>query len=200
LEILPKWEEPAIRVLMMPRETNAQGTIFGGVILSYLDQAGAIEARRQGSRNDGAETGRIVREVLREVGSSFPGVHWSLSLAPVPPVMRAPTPVLREVLTIVVRNAAEAMQGRGEVVVEATPQEKHLEILVRDHGPGIAEPDQERIFNFGYTTKAQGHGYGLFLARRLLEAQGGLLRMSAADGGGTLCRIELPLTQTQLAR
>ena len=49
MEILPKWEEPAIRVLMMPRETNAQGTIFGGVILSYLDQAGAIEARRQGS-------------------------------------------------------------------------------------------------------------------------------------------------------
>jgi len=47
--ILPKWGEPAIRVLMMPRDTNAQGTIFGGVILSYIDQAGAIEARRQGA-------------------------------------------------------------------------------------------------------------------------------------------------------
>lgn len=44
----PKWNEPAIRVLMMPRDTNAHGTIFGGVILSYIDQAGAIEARRQG--------------------------------------------------------------------------------------------------------------------------------------------------------
>lgn len=37
---------PTIRVMMMPRDTNAHGTIFGGVILSYLDQAGAIEARR----------------------------------------------------------------------------------------------------------------------------------------------------------
>lgn len=37
---------PAIRVMMMPRDTNAHGTIFGGVILSYIDQAGAIEARR----------------------------------------------------------------------------------------------------------------------------------------------------------
>ena len=46
----PRWDEPAIRVLMMPRDTNAHGTIFGGVILSYIDQAGAIEARRQGSR------------------------------------------------------------------------------------------------------------------------------------------------------
>lgn len=48
-EILPPWHEPAIRVLMMPRDTNAHGTIFGGVILSYIDQAGAIEARRQGA-------------------------------------------------------------------------------------------------------------------------------------------------------
>jgi acyl-CoA thioesterase YciA len=50
MDILPKWNEPAIRVLMMPRDTNAQGTIFGGLILSYIDQAGAIEARRQGSK------------------------------------------------------------------------------------------------------------------------------------------------------
>ena len=35
---------------MMPRDTNAHGTIFGGVILSYIDQAGAIEARRQGAQ------------------------------------------------------------------------------------------------------------------------------------------------------
>jgi acyl-CoA thioesterase YciA len=48
--IAEKWGEPAIRVLMMPRDTNGSGTIFGGVILSYIDQAGAIEARRQGSR------------------------------------------------------------------------------------------------------------------------------------------------------
>ena len=47
-EVPPKLDEPAIRVLMMPRDTNAHGTIFGGVILSYIDQAGAIEARRQG--------------------------------------------------------------------------------------------------------------------------------------------------------
>jgi acyl-CoA thioesterase YciA len=36
----------AIQVVMMPRDTNPHGTIFGGVILSYLDQAGAIGARR----------------------------------------------------------------------------------------------------------------------------------------------------------
>ncbi len=40
--------EPAIKVLMMPRDTNVHGTIFGGVLLSHIDQAGAVHARRMG--------------------------------------------------------------------------------------------------------------------------------------------------------
>ena len=43
--------QPKSRVLMMPRDTNAAGTIFGGVILSYIDQAGAEEAICQGARH-----------------------------------------------------------------------------------------------------------------------------------------------------
>jgi acyl-CoA thioesterase YciA len=43
----------AIQVVMMPRDTNPHGTIFGGVILSYLDQAGAVGARREVARAGG---------------------------------------------------------------------------------------------------------------------------------------------------
>ncbi len=43
----PPSGEPAIRVVMMPRDANANNTIFGGVLLSYIDQAGFIEASRQ---------------------------------------------------------------------------------------------------------------------------------------------------------
>src|SRR4029079_10138390 len=42
----PAGREPAIRVIMMPKDTNALGTIFGGIILSYIDQAGAVAAHR----------------------------------------------------------------------------------------------------------------------------------------------------------
>ena len=45
----PETREPSIRVIMMPKDTNAHGTIFGGVILSYIDQAGAVEAKRHGA-------------------------------------------------------------------------------------------------------------------------------------------------------
>jgi len=43
--------QPAIRVVMMPRDTNPLGTIFGGLILSYIDQAGAIQARQESQKN-----------------------------------------------------------------------------------------------------------------------------------------------------
>ncbi|MEJ2084073.1 MAG: acyl-CoA thioesterase [Acidobacteriota bacterium] len=52
--------QPAIRVLMMPRDTNALGTIFGGIILSYIDQAGAIAAHSQ-------VTGKLVTVAMHEV-------------------------------------------------------------------------------------------------------------------------------------
>jgi acyl-CoA thioesterase YciA len=52
--------QPAIRVAMMPKDTNALGTIFGGIILSYIDQAGAVEAARH-------VRGRFVTVALREV-------------------------------------------------------------------------------------------------------------------------------------
>jgi len=51
---------PAIRITMLPRDTNAYGTIFGGVILSYIDLAGGIEARRQSPK-------KFVTKAMREV-------------------------------------------------------------------------------------------------------------------------------------
>ncbi len=52
--------DPAIRVVLLPRDTNPQGTIFGGIILSYIDQAGAVEARKLANR-------KFVTVAMREV-------------------------------------------------------------------------------------------------------------------------------------
>jgi acyl-CoA thioesterase YciA len=51
---------PAVKVLLLPKDTNAMGTIFGGVILSHIDLASAIEARKTGAR-------RFVTKAMREV-------------------------------------------------------------------------------------------------------------------------------------
>ena len=55
------YSDPAIRITLLPRDTNSQGTIFGGVILSYIDVAGAIEACRR------TKMERFVTVAMREV-------------------------------------------------------------------------------------------------------------------------------------
>ncbi len=52
--------EPAIRVILLPRDTNAQGSIFGGVILSHIDLAGVTEARKHAAK-------RFVTVAIKEV-------------------------------------------------------------------------------------------------------------------------------------
>ena len=56
---------PAIRVMLMPKDTNAMGTIFGGIILSYIDQAGAVDGYRYVS-------GKLVTVSMREVEFHHP--------------------------------------------------------------------------------------------------------------------------------
>ena len=56
-----EYNDPAIRITLLPRDTNSQGTIFGGVILSYIDTAGAIQAHRH------THMDRFVTVAMKEV-------------------------------------------------------------------------------------------------------------------------------------
>ena len=56
-----EYTDPAIRITLLPRDTNSQGTIFGGIILSYIDMAGAVQAHRQ------TRLERFVTVAMREV-------------------------------------------------------------------------------------------------------------------------------------
>lgn len=58
---MSQYGDPAIRITLLPRDTHPQGTIFGGIILSYIDMAGAVEAHRR----TGIE--RFVTVAMREV-------------------------------------------------------------------------------------------------------------------------------------
>src|SRR5258705_737471 len=60
-ELMTSYRDPAIRITLLPRDTNSAGTIFGGVILSYIDMAGAIEAHRHTGMD------RFVTVAMREV-------------------------------------------------------------------------------------------------------------------------------------
>jgi acyl-CoA thioesterase YciA len=60
-QTMDSYGDPAIRITLLPRDTNPQGTIFGGIILSYIDMAGAVEAHRR------TQVERFVTVAMREV-------------------------------------------------------------------------------------------------------------------------------------
>jgi two-component system NtrC family sensor kinase len=67
----------------------------------------------------------------------------------------------------------------------------HIQVL--DRGPGIPQDARQRIFDPFFTTKSGGTGLGLPIVRRLMDAQGGSVSLSARQSGGTVAELVLPL-------
>lgn len=99
------------------------------------------------------------------------------------------------VLENLIRNAAQAMGGEGEIQIEAQQDKSHLYIDVTDQGVGIAQRDHEAIFRPGYTTKKRGWGLGLSLARRIMEEthRGRIFVKESRPGEGSTIRMMLPV-------
>ena len=91
------------------------------------------------------------------------------------------------------KNAVDAMEGKGEINVTLTSDNKHIYIDVSDTGKGIARKEFETIFKPGYTTKKRGWGLGLTLAKRIIEEyhKGHIFVKESEIGIGTTFRIVL---------
>lgn len=68
-----------------------------------------------------------------------------------------------------VKNAIDAMKGRGKLIVEISQLENTIMVTVADTGKGISKKDFKKIFEPGFTTKKRGWGLGLSLTRRIIE-------------------------------
>ena len=101
-------------------------------------------------------------------------------------------------LTNLIDNAIKYSPAGGEVEVRAYPENGRVLVDVRDDGPGIAKADQKLIFEkFGRVTGTgatrPGTGLGLFIARSIAEAHGGVLEVQSAPEQGATFTLELPL-------
>jgi signal transduction histidine kinase len=99
---------------------------------------------------------------------------------------------LRRAILNLVRNAAEASDGRGRVVVEVRDRAEAVELCVADTGPGVPAELRERIFEPFFTTRARGTGLGLAIVRRTAEGHGGEIAVEPGPGGGARFRLTLP--------
>ncbi|MEA1886747.1 MAG: HAMP domain-containing sensor histidine kinase [Bacteroidota bacterium] len=79
------------------------------------------------------------------------------------------TPLFEWVIENVCKNAIDAMNGKGSIVIKLSLHDEQLIIDISDTGKGIPKSAQKNIFKPGYTTKARGWGLGLSLSQRIIE-------------------------------
>jgi signal transduction histidine kinase len=99
---------------------------------------------------------------------------------------------LEEALLNLVANGIEATPPGGEVVVEVRPDSDRIEILVRDTGCGISPETLSRLGTPFFTTREEGSGLGVALARSTIALHGGSLSYESEPGKGTTVRARLP--------
>ena len=92
------------------------------------------------------------------------------------------------------KNAVDAMEGRGRIVLSLFDEGSKVAIEVADNGKGIRKKDLKSVFTPGFTTKKRGWGLGLSLAKRIVEEyhKGRIYVKSSEVGVGTTFRIEMP--------
>jgi two-component system, sporulation sensor kinase D len=97
------------------------------------------------------------------------------------------------VLENLVKNAVDAMEGNGSIIIEVTEDPKHVMIDVTDTGKGIPKSRFKTIFNPGYTSKTRGWGLGLTLSRRIMQNYhaGKIFVKSSTLNKGTTFRLML---------
>lgn len=114
-------------------------------------------------------------------------------VAPGTPPLAADPKSLDDLLANLVRNAAEAQPDGGHVRLGARASRPGVvELVVEDGGPGIKPADREEVFRPFRTTKADGTGLGLALARKIVEEHEATISLGDADGGGLRILMEWP--------
>ena len=101
---------------------------------------------------------------------------------------------LKEALLNLVANAIEATPPGGEVDVAVRPAGDEAEIVIRDTGRGMEAETLRRLGTPFFTTRDEGTGLGVVLARSVIAQHGGSLRYESEPGQGTRVRVALPRT------
>lgn len=119
-------------------------------------------------------------------------------------IVRGRAELLYRAIENVVRNAIKYTTDHSMVVMRTEYDASHqqLKLFVLDKGPGVPEQELDRIFvpffRSGTTANADGHGLGLAIARRVIEAHGGNISISNRKSGGLCVEIALPAQKSSL--
>ncbi len=135
------------------------------------------------------EAAYVQKAVAREKGIKI-DVKWPAGLPPV----NVDTRQFYQVITNLIKNAVEALDQPGSVIIEGSTEGEHLYVAISDTGPGVQPEQMDKIFEPFFTTKGKkGTGLGLATCRSIMEAHRGDIMCESEVGKGATFIVKLPL-------
>ena len=175
-------------------QINAQALRAGEIIRRLRNFVRNREVKREP-----VDCNRLLDDLrtLAETDARQHNVRLRIEAAPGLPTVEADPIQLQQVVLNLVRNAIDAMseapETRREVLLSTRQSpEGEIEIIVADHGSGLAPEAAEHLFNPFFTTKSGGTGLGLAISRSIVRAHGGRLWHTPNEGTGARFHFTLP--------
>jgi PAS domain S-box-containing protein len=150
-------------------------------------------ARQREARGMRVSTALLIRTVAELFSGRMraKGIDFSVDVSEQAPTIAGDVDQLQEVFINLLENACQALDVGRHVAVLAKGIDAGIEITVEDDGPGLG-PDIDKLFTPFFTTKVNGTGLGLVVARRICEAHGGSLVAENRSAGGARFTVRLP--------
>jgi signal transduction histidine kinase len=193
-------------------ELDAGSREFVAIILEEVDRldrvvGSVLDYARPNKGNPApVDVNAAVRRTIQILASDRShSLTIDLELAEELPSVRIDAEQLRQVLINLLRNAQQAMNGRGNVRVGTRPRpvgpggHGWVELRVTDSGPGISQKVLKNLFVPFFTTKNQGTGLGLAICHRIVNAAGGSIEVETNEGAGTTFTVVLPAFKAPLS-
>jgi signal transduction histidine kinase len=164
---------------------------LNSIVEQFLSMARPLKLRREAIHIE-----NFLKELttLAAEDAKASGVNLDLQVSPDIPPLPADPDYLKQLLLNLILNGVQAMPGGGTLTLEAGADKKQLQITVTDSGGGIDPETLKRIFEPYFTTKPNGSGLGLSIARRIAEAHGGTITVESKGQQGSRFWVTLPFT------
>jgi signal transduction histidine kinase len=163
------------------------------ILQDFLQYVGKKELR-----TDSHDLNRVVSDLVEfyRPQAEANGLDLRISLTDEPLMCAIDQTAIKQAVLNLLINAQQAMPNGGEVYLKLGEHSERLARLdVIDTGPGIAEEQQERVFQAYYSTKKGGSGLGLATTRQIILAHGGQIHLYSDPPNGTCFSILLPRAQ-----
>jgi len=135
---------------------------------------------------------QLLHEALQLFGE-VKGIEIQTKFCDIAPSLIADREELRRVCINIIRNAIQAMDERGKITIGTEVRGHRCIISFTDNGPGIPPELQSRVFEPNFSTKTDGMGLGLAMARKVIEDLNGMISLDSTVGKGTTVFVTVPM-------